>query len=81
MTPAAHDLRPPSAPTRVSELLLPTVLSLLTRAPASAARFSTLLRPQPEPRTCPLPGTRVTESPSERPAIPLPALPAEQVDS
>ncbi len=81
MTPAAHDLRPTSTPTRVSELLLPTVLSLLTRAPASAARFSTLLRPQPEPRACPLPDTRVQESPSEPPAIPQPALPAEQVDS
>jgi hypothetical protein len=81
MSPAAHDLRATSAPTRVSELLLPTVLSLLTRAPASAARFSTLLRPQPEPRACPLPGMRVMESPSEPPAIHQPALPAEQGES
>jgi hypothetical protein len=47
MTPA-RNLRPASTPTRVSELLLPTVISLLTRGPASAATFSTLLQPRPD---------------------------------
>ncbi|QKV77597.1 hypothetical protein [Amycolatopsis sp. Hca4] len=62
MTPAAVDLRPATAPTRVSELLLPTVLSLLSRNPESAAFFSTLLQP----------GTRVTASRERPPASPNP---------
>lgn len=81
MTPAAHNLRPTSAPTRVSELLLPTILSLLSRAPAGAARFSTLLQPQRQTRTRPLQATRATASHSGPPAMPQPAHPAEQVSS
>ncbi len=77
MTPTA-DLRPTSAPTRVSELLLPTVLSLLTRGPASAATFSTLLAARPQKPTRPPQATAPHGAP---PAIPQPTLPAEQVNS
>lgn len=42
-------LRPPGAPIRVANLLLPTILTLAARGPVSAANFLTLL-----------PGTRVT---------------------
>ncbi len=81
MSPAVPNLRPTSPPTRVSELLLPTILSLLSRAPASAARFSTLLQPQRQTRTRPLPATRAMASPSGPPAVPQPAYPAKQVSS
>ena len=62
---AAACLRPSGGPTRVGELLLPTLVVLVSRGPASAASFSTLL-PSPPPhlktRSCPSPGTRVTAS-------------------
>ncbi len=81
MTPTAANLRLTTAPTRVSELLLPTVISLLTRAPASAETFSTLLQPEPPSRACPPPGTRVTASHDGHPPILQSALPTEQVNS
>jgi len=61
-----------SAPTRVAELLLPTVISLLVRGPASASAFSALLHTHPEPPAVPSPGTRVTASRDHRPATPRP---------
>ncbi len=57
---AKTDLHRPGTPTRVSELLLPTILCLLSRGPESATSFSSLLRPQPEAGERPEPGTRVT---------------------
>ncbi len=80
MTGTATDLRPTSAPTRVSELLLPTVISLLARAPAGAATFSTLLR-RPERHACPPPGTRVTASRDHPPATPQPTHRARRATS
>ncbi len=44
---APANLRPPSRPVTVGELLLPTVLHLTTRGPQSAANFSTLLASAP----------------------------------
>ncbi|WP_410593418.1 hypothetical protein [Amycolatopsis sp. lyj-23] len=67
MTPAAGDLRPTSAPTRVAELLLPTVLTLLSRGPATAASFSILLPPQPT-----APGTRLAQQGTGVPSGPPP---------
>jgi hypothetical protein len=68
MTAAAATLRRLVGPTRVGELLLPTLVLLVSRGSASAASFSTLLelplpespQPQPEPPSCLSSGTRVT---------------------
>ncbi len=69
MTPG--DLRPTSAPTRVAELLLPTVLTLLSRGPGTAASFSTLLPPEP-----PGPGTRLAQRGTD-PSRPHPEPPPQ----
>jgi hypothetical protein len=48
------DLRPPGPPIKVAELLVPTVLTLAARGPASAKSFLAVLA-----------GTRVTASPDQ----------------
>ena len=63
-----------TAPTRVRDLLLPTLLTLASRGPASAKNFLSLLLPGPEPIPPPLSsqrllGTRVTAD-ATRPHIP-----------
>lgn len=79
MTTTPGGLRTTGAPTRVADLLLPTLIGLLTRAPAGAAAFSTL-QPEQEPPASTRPATHVTGH--RRPAaIPQAALPAEQVNS
>jgi hypothetical protein len=54
-------LRPPGAPVRVAELLLPTVLTLAGRGPVSAANFLTVLATV-TPHPCRAAGTRVTSA-------------------
>ena len=64
---AKAGLRPPGPPTRVSELLLPTILCLLSRGPQSATSFSRLLHPKQQPAECSVPGTRVTSATASAP--------------
>jgi len=46
-------LRSPAPPTRVGDLLLPTILTLAGRGPVSAANFLTLLASPPNPQRPP----------------------------